>query len=424
MPSRLPIRIRPAADEIAVSYLNRLATLHEIPFPELWPQVSRPRNGVTRRLDADLLAAVADQPRERLARAVIELRAPEPDWLAVRHEPQRGCWRCNAAHPGGRVLQLLGHHRYACTRHRVWIGPPDLTDHPQPDLAPLPEIVAAQHVHLRLLRRIGPAATFGAVLTGFLICAHRWNSRHDPTPTDARHHWARRAETLIPPGTETLTFSASRLFAATYPEAVSIAEMIGTLHWRRLAAGDPDAQRRFATAIGRRLGQPDYRPGIVNDPIAHWIDQDCWRPPSLPSNDYRSLRTFGGHSFRKPHKNIDETRFTSAHWFALHRRGGDTMLHHRTLAPVILRDWSAPLTLFESAIDATANVSRGTWSKLDHRHGTMPSTCIRPAPAPSDYLDTATEPAAWPQRAQPRSNFNPRPWSPSERPYFVHRKRH
>ena len=275
MPSRLPIRIRPAADEIAVSYLNRLATLHEIPFPELWPQVSGPRNRATRRLDADLLAAVADQPRERLARAVIELRAPEPDWLAVRHEPQRGCWRCNAAHPGGRVLQLLGHHRYACTRHRVWIGPPDLTDHPQPDLTPLPEIVAAQHVHLRLLRRIGPAATFDAVLTGFLICAHRWKSRHDPTPTDARHHWARRAETLIPPGTETLTFSASRLFAATYPEAVSIAEMIGTLHWRRLAAGDPDAQRRFATAIGRRLGQPDYRPGIVNDPIAHWIDQDC-----------------------------------------------------------------------------------------------------------------------------------------------------
>ncbi|MET0993629.1 MAG: hypothetical protein ABWY20_05905 [Mycobacterium sp.] len=96
MPSRLPILMRPAADEIAVSYLNRLATLHEIPFLELWPQVSRPRNGVTRPLDADLLAAVADQPRERLAHAVIELRAPEPDWLAVRHEPQRGCWRCNA----------------------------------------------------------------------------------------------------------------------------------------------------------------------------------------------------------------------------------------------------------------------------------------------------------------------------------------
>jgi hypothetical protein len=118
MPSRLPIRIRPAADEIAVSYLNRLATLHEIPFPELWPQVSRPRNGVTRRLDADLLAAVADQPRERLARAVIELRAPEPDWLAVRHEPQRGCWRCNAAHPGGRVAPAT--------------GPPPLRLHPPP----------------------------------------------------------------------------------------------------------------------------------------------------------------------------------------------------------------------------------------------------------------------------------------------------
>ena len=228
------------------------------------------------------------------------------------------------------MLQLLGHHRYACTGHRVWIGPPDLTDHPQPDVTPLPEIVAAQHVHLRLLRRIGPAATFDAVLTGFLICAHRWKSRHDPTPTDARHHWARRAETLIPPAPRPSPSAPPRLFAATYPEAVSIAEMIGTLHWRRLAAGDPDAQRRFATAIGRRLGQPDYRPGIVNDPIAHWIDQDCWRPPSLPNNDYRSLRTFGGDSSRKPHKNIDETRFTSAHWFALHVAAAKRV-HHRTL---------------------------------------------------------------------------------------------
>ena len=316
---------------------NRLATLHEMPFAELWPQVSRPRrNGQpTRRLDADLLAAVADQPASALARAVIELRAPEPDWLALRHEPQRGCWRCNARHPGGPVLQLLGHHRYACTRHRVWIGPPDLTDHPQPDLTPLPEIVAAQHVHLRLLRRLGPAATFDAVLTGFLICAHRWNSRHDPTPTDARHHWARRAQTCSSrPAPRPSPSAPPRLFAATYPEAVSIAELIGSLHWRRLAAGDPDDQRRFATEIGRRLGQPDYRPGIINDPIAHWIDQDCWRPPSLPSNDYRSLRTFGGRQLPQAAlRTATETRFTSAHWFGVHRRGGDAMLHHRTLAP-------------------------------------------------------------------------------------------
>jgi hypothetical protein len=120
MRSRLPIRIRPASNEIAVSYLNRLAVLHEMPFAELWTQVSRPRTrSSARRLDPHLFAAVVDQPSARLARAIIELRDPEPDWLALRHEPQRGCWRCTAMHPGGPVLALHGQHHYVCLRHRV-----------------------------------------------------------------------------------------------------------------------------------------------------------------------------------------------------------------------------------------------------------------------------------------------------------------
>lgn len=357
MRSRLPIRIRPAGDEIAVSYLNRLAVLHEMPFTELWTQVSRPRNGSsTRRLDPDRFAAVADQPHHRLARAIIELRDPGPDWLALRHEPQPGCWRCIATHPGGPVLQLLGHHRYVCLRHRIWVGPSDLTGFPQPDLSGLPEVVAAQRAHLRLLRRLGPAACFDAVLTGFLICAHRWTDRRDPPPGDARHRWGRRAQLLIPANTELGTFTPSKLFAATYPEAVDIAELIGALRWRRMAAGDTAMQQRFVAEIGRRLGQPGYRPQVVLDPIAHWIDQDCWQPPSLPLHDYRSQRTFGGPSYRKSDQRNEEARFTSAAWFAQHRCGGDVMLHHRSLAPVILRDWAQPNVLFESAISATATV--------------------------------------------------------------------
>lgn len=420
--SRLPIRIRPAGDEIAVSYLNRLAALHQMPFTELWTQVSQPRNGTsTRRLDPELFAAVADQPRQRLARAIIELRDPEPDWLTLRHEPQPGCWRCNAAHPGGPVLQLLGHHHYVCLRHHVWIGPPDLTGFRQPHLTGLPEVVVAQRAHLRLLRRLGSAATFDAVLTGFLICAHRWSARQDPPGGDARHRWARRAQRLIPPGTELETFSPSKLFAATYPEAVDIAEVIGSLHWRRLAAGDPQAQRRFSAEIGCRLGQPEYRPQVVHDAIAHWIDQDCWRPPSLPIHDYRNHRTFGGPSYRKPNQRNDHARLTSAAWFAHHRCGGDAMLHHRSLAPVILRDWSKPNVLFESALSATATVSEPRAG-----HGTCASgravgsfDFIRPDSALTDYLETAVEPAPWPQRTEPRTDSTPRPWSVSERPYFV-----
>ncbi|USX56455.1 hypothetical protein [Lentzea sp. HUAS12] len=110
MTSRLPITARPARNELAVSYLARLAALHDMPFVELWEQVSGLRRGYGKgkSLKAD-----------RLERAIIELRVPRPDSKALRHEPQRGCRRCNAGHPGGPVIQLLGHHYYVCTRHRL-----------------------------------------------------------------------------------------------------------------------------------------------------------------------------------------------------------------------------------------------------------------------------------------------------------------
>ena len=104
----------------------------------------------------------------------LESALPQPDWSALRHEPQHGCPRCDAQHPGGPVLHVFPHHRYVCVRHRVWIGPPDLLGLPLPDLAALPEVVAAQRAHLRLLHRHGPAATFDAILTAFLIRGHLW----------------------------------------------------------------------------------------------------------------------------------------------------------------------------------------------------------------------------------------------------------
>jgi hypothetical protein len=407
MVSRLPITTRPAHQEIAVSYLARLAALHDLPTDELWQQVSRPKTkgSPTRRLDGDLLATLANQPRARLERAVIELRTPEPDWLALRYEPQRGCRRCDARHPGGTVLHLLDHHHYVCTRHRIWIGPPDQTDHPQPNLDDLPEIVAAQHRHRRLIRRLGPAATFDAVLTGFLICAHRWNFADLAFPDlafpgDAWTEWRRRAEHLIPPGTETDTFSTSRLFACTYPEAVALAELIGSLHWRRLVARGPDGQRAFATEIGRRLGLRDYRPAMIKDAVAHWMEQDCWRPPSPPNTDYRNLRTFGGPTFRKPSQDSDTKRRDNALWFSRHRRGGDSMLHHRTLNPVVIRDWSTKMEIFNGALEQTANTTLRLRKPLTTKDLLALATTewIRTDPISSTWLNTATEPVDWQRR--------------------------
>jgi hypothetical protein len=426
MVSRLPITTRPAHREIAVSYLTRLATLHDLSVDDLWRQVSRPatKSNPTRRLNGDLLAIVANQPRERLNQAIVELHSPEPDWLALRHEPQRGCRRCNARHPGGPVLQLLGHHDYVCTRHHIWIGPPDQLDHPQPDLTDLPEVVAAQHRHRRLLRRLGPAATFDAILTGFLVCAHRWNYTDTAMEGDAGLDWQHRTEQLIPAdNTETDTFGTSRLFAATYPEAVALAELLGSLHWRRLAAGGPDDQRRFVAEIGRRLGLRDYYPTIVNDSIAHWMEQNCWRPPSLPNTSYRKLKTFGGRTVRKPATDSEEKRRLAAYWFVQkHRRGGDAMLHHRTLNPVIIRDWSTKMEVFTAALALTTKTST-KWHKprtTKEAIALAANKWVRPRPAPSSYLDTATEPVDWPQRTGPRPPTGARPTLPGEQPkrYF------
>ncbi|WP_232534136.1 TniQ family protein [Plantactinospora sp. KBS50] len=93
MHARLPIAVTPGHHETATSYVARLAILHGIPFSELWRQVSRPRQpaSTTMVIAGDRLAAVTGIPEARLARALIEIRHPEPDWRAFRHEPQHGC---------------------------------------------------------------------------------------------------------------------------------------------------------------------------------------------------------------------------------------------------------------------------------------------------------------------------------------------
>jgi len=166
-----------------------------------------------------------------------------------------------------------------CTRHRYWIGPPD-AGQPATPLGPeLAEIVQAQWRHLRLLRRYGTALTFDAVLTGFLICGHLWDYVPGEWP-GPWHRWTRRAHILIPAGLEATRFSASRIFAAAYPEAVDLAGVTGSPTWRGLAAGDARQRRQFIAEIGRRLGHPGYRPSEYGDAIAHWIEYDSWHPPS------------------------------------------------------------------------------------------------------------------------------------------------
>ncbi|MBF6302876.1 hypothetical protein IU459_35955 [Nocardia amamiensis] len=157
----------------------------------------------------------------------------------------------------------------------------------------------------------------------------------------------------MPEGTERSTFTASKLFACLYPEAIDLAPAIAAPQWRKLAAGNDEQLAHYIAEVRRRLHDEDYQPRAEQDPIAHWIETDCWRPPTGPPTTFD---TAPGN--RKPSQvqrmklpSIERT-IRSAAWFALKdRRGmGDVVLHHRTLHPVIVREWSPNMQEYRGAI--------------------------------------------------------------------------
>lgn len=356
MLAALPIPAGPAHHETLASYLNRLAAVHTMPVRELWDQLSIPRPGGTGRIVLiERLATVVDRPIEQLGWALPELRDPAPDWTLWRHQAQPGCPRCDARHEGGPVLRLLPHHHYVCTKHHYWIGPPDAGQPATRLHESLADLVHAQHQHRRLLARHGGAAAFDAVLTGFLICGHLWADRLRRR-TQAQRCWTRRANLLIPPGTEAQTFSASRVFAAVYPEAVSLAAIIASPLWRQRASGDSTQKREFLVEASRCLGISATEDEPGHQAIVHWMLYDSHHPPSHPNKTFPDTRNHNAIRHAKPNSLSRERTNRSAAWFTFNRCGGNAILYHRHLTPVIKRQWAPEM----QGITATVTASGST----------------------------------------------------------------
>ncbi|WP_236239982.1 hypothetical protein [Streptomyces sp. CC228A] len=264
-----------------------------------------------------------------------------------RHQPQPGCHRCDARHPGGKVTRLLPHHRYVCLRHRTWIGPPD-ADRPSADLSELPAVVDAQRRHLRLLSRRGWAATYDAVLTASSFCGHIWDTVRPPEdPRHVAYTWDARARVLVPDGDESAAFYAYST-SAVYPEAVSLAVIIASPHWRRLASGNILDGLRFCAEISRRVSYPyDDKPEL-GDAIAHGAIADSWRPPSAPTNTYSPARVSG--VLPPLHRAQARRHEQSALWFSRNRKAGSPLLRHLHIRPVIDRAWAPKYERTEGAI--------------------------------------------------------------------------
>jgi len=218
---RLPAPVPPAQHETVASWLHRLAAVHGLHAGDLRAHlgVGRPDPGGMPGLAARL-AAVTGYPPGNLARALPELRVPEPDWLSLRDLAQRACPRCTARHQGGPVRRLFAHHEYLCARHGYWIGPPDPSreDPPRPLAARVPGLAAAQRTLGRTRRLHGWEATFDATAVATSICIElRIRTVHQPLWAQ----WERRLDLLMPGD-----WRRSLFMAAIFPEVAALAAVL------------------------------------------------------------------------------------------------------------------------------------------------------------------------------------------------------
>ncbi len=127
-----------------------------------------------------------------------------------------------------------------------------------------------------------------------MVCGHLWQTPASIGPATHLAYlvWEERSHQLIPDGLEQTHFSASRIFASVYPEAVSLATLFASPTWRRRAASsDLSDLRRFTTEIAQRIGTPLYQPRPTGDAIAKWMAIDSSRPPSQPATLFRTRPT-------------------------------------------------------------------------------------------------------------------------------------
>ncbi|MFG2721440.1 hypothetical protein ACGFW5_24565 [Streptomyces sp. NPDC048416] len=147
--------------------------------------------------------------------------------------------------------------------------------------------------------------------------------------------WDDRLDILIPFDQEKqdyITYSTSRMFAAVYPEAVTLAPLVTSPSWRRLAGGTKAEQARFFREVAGRVTYPYSPPDRGGDAIAHGALADSWRPPSRPLTTCTPGRVRGALPGLAAHRLTRHEK--SAMWFSRSRRDqGRTLLCPGHLKP-------------------------------------------------------------------------------------------
>jgi TniQ len=269
----LPRTCRPAQDETTGSYLLRLATANRITGADLVDYLTA---GTSQSIDNVSLAALATASGQRplaLAYALPQLRPqhPDHDTMALRGRTVAGkpntvrpaCRRCAATHTSAERVDVWYRHEYnICLRHRLWIGPGADGPRDQVDLAAHPDVVHAQVRHLRIIRMHGRDMVHTAYPTARLVWGTlTYRGRGLPhtvvrdiplPPTFGHRDWPVHDRDPVH-------------VAATYPEVVTLTQLLVSPHWRPFAMSASTADHdRIRAEFQRRL-PPAYRDLANND---------------------------------------------------------------------------------------------------------------------------------------------------------------
>lgn len=314
----LPVRVRPIGGETVVSYVFRLAAANTLARPTtLLRALGEPVSGypyatmihnrdIT--LNAPALARLetfTGLPAARLRKALPSLSTPRADPLshtgpmirvfsnaAIRDH----CHPCIARIPGRPQVRVhSGEAPSICRRHRRWIETTSKhTD--QIDLSGNIEIITAHRRLDRLRSTAGDHAWVHEQLghaSRVVLGWHLARAPFSPSYYTFKHlhaRWDKRAAALPQ--------SPRAISLLVLPEAVTLAEILCDLEWRRhVAMADYDHDvAPFYRHVGRRLGQPERFGDRLpysnrNDPLESWVIEHRKRFRAVREEHWKRDRT-------------------------------------------------------------------------------------------------------------------------------------
>jgi hypothetical protein len=227
--------------------LHRLAAANHLDAEDLRLYLTGETRALHASIDVSTLALLADLPEQHLRRALLELSCPgqlaELGAIPGRARPYAAeksvlCRQCAAARdPGQRIVVWQTHENLLCLRHRIWTRTLGGAAHTQLDLREHPEIVEANRIHRRLIRRYGRAPVHAAFRHAQRICTQwheDWRSHNDE---------ARRGLIALGRDPDRTWLGDPALAAATYRQVIALTRLLASPGLSGLILGDHAATR-------------------------------------------------------------------------------------------------------------------------------------------------------------------------------------